>query len=37
MTRRLLVEPEAEEELQAAAEWYDAKERGLGLELLLQV
>ena len=36
MSRRILVEPEAEAELQAAAEWYEAQGVGLGFELLAQ-
>jgi plasmid stabilization system protein ParE len=36
MSRRILVEPEAEAELQAAAEWYEAQRAGLGFELLVQ-
>ena len=31
MSRRLRIEPEAEAELQAAAEWYEEQEPGLGL------
>ena len=34
MSRRIVVEPEAEAELQAAAEWYEAQGTGLGFELL---
>ena len=36
MSPRIVVEPEAEAELQAAAEWYEAQEAGLGFELLEQ-
>lgn len=35
MNRRILVEPEAETELQGAAEWYEVQQDGLG-HLLLQ-
>jgi toxin ParE1/3/4 len=35
--RRLRVAPEAEEELAKAAEWYEAKRLGLGVELVLHV
>lgn len=31
---RLRVEPEAEDELAAAAEWYEARRAGLGVELV---
>ncbi len=34
MSRRLRVEPEAEAELLAAAEWYEEQESGLGFDLL---
>lgn len=34
---RLRVEPEAEEELAAAAEWYEARRAGLGVELVAVV
>lgn len=34
VTRRLRIEPEAEAELLASAEWYEAQQQGLGLELL---
>jgi toxin ParE1/3/4 len=34
MTRRVLVEPEAEAELQGAAEWYEEQQPGLGFALL---
>ena len=34
MSRRIRVEPEAEAELLAAAEWYDGEEPGLGFDLL---
>jgi plasmid stabilization system protein ParE len=36
MSRRIRVEPEAEAELQAAAEWYEAQQAGFGFELLAQ-
>lgn len=36
MTRRIRVEPDAEAELQGAAEWYEAQQEGLGLALLEQ-
>jgi plasmid stabilization system protein ParE len=32
--RRVRIEPEAEADLQSAAEWYEAQEPGLGLSLL---
>lgn len=35
--RRVIVEPEAEAELQAAAEWYEGQQAGLGLDLLESV
>lgn len=34
---RLRVSPEAEEELAAAAEWYEARRAGLGVELVASV
>ncbi|MHB8876336.1 MAG: hypothetical protein ACYC8T_21800 [Myxococcaceae bacterium] len=34
MSRRIRVEPEAEAELLAAAEWYEEQEAGLGFDLL---
>lgn len=34
MSRRIRIEPEAEAELQGAAEWYEAQQVGLGLALL---
>ncbi len=37
MNRKIRVEPEAEAELQEAAEWYESQEAGLGLLLLSQV
>lgn len=37
MTRVLRVRPEAEEELLAAAEWYEARKPGLGAELVAAV
>lgn len=36
MNRRIRVDPEAEAELQGAAEWYEAQQDGLGLLLLQQ-
>ena len=37
MTRRVVVEPEAEADLVAAVEWYEGQASGLGAELLLEV
>ena len=37
MTRGLRVRPEAEEELLAAAEWYESRKLGLGAELVAAV
>lgn len=37
MTRRLVVLPEAEDELSAAVEWYESKRIGLGIELMAEV
>ena len=37
VTRVLRVRPEAEEELLAAAEWYEARKPGLGAELVAAV
>ena len=37
MTRRVVVEPEAEADLVSAVEWYEGRESGLGAELLLEV
>lgn len=37
MTRVLRVRPEAEEELDAAAQWYEARKPGLGAELVAAV
>ena len=37
MSRRLIVRAEAEADLINAAEWYDNREAGMGLELLLEV
>ncbi len=34
MKRRLVVLPEAEEEISAAAEWYESQKTGLGVELM---
>ena len=34
---RLRVAPEAEEELAAAAEWYEARRAGLGVELVASI
>jgi len=34
MTRSVRIEPEAEEELRAARDWYDEKRAGLGRELV---
>ena len=34
MTRRLVVLPEAEEDIQEAMRWYERRWRGLGAELL---
>lgn len=36
MSRRIRIEPEAEAELQAAAEWYETQQAGFGFELLSQ-
>jgi plasmid stabilization system protein ParE len=35
--KRLRVAPEAEEELAAAAEWYEARRAGLGVELVASI
>ncbi len=35
--RRLIVRPEAEADITEAAVWYESRESGLGLELLLDV
>jgi toxin ParE1/3/4 len=35
--RRLVVLPEAEEEISAAAEWYESQKTGLGVELMAEV
>jgi plasmid stabilization system protein ParE len=37
MSRRLIVRAEAEADLTEAALWYDEREAGLGLELMLEV
>ena len=37
MSRRLIVRPEAEADITAAALWYDERATGLGLELLLEI
>jgi toxin ParE1/3/4 len=37
MNRRLIIRQEAEADLTAAATWYENQERGLGLELLVEV
>ena len=37
MTRILRVRPEAETELAAAAEWYESRKPGLGVELVASV
>lgn len=37
MTRRLVILPEAEDELSAAVEWYESKRTGLGVELMAEV
>jgi len=37
VTRRLRVVPEAEQELAAAAEWYEERRPGLGVELIATV
>ncbi len=37
MSRRLIVRPEAEADITAAALWYDEREAGLGLELMLEI
>lgn len=37
MNRTVRIEPEAEEDLQAAAEWYEAQQAGLGFSLLRRV
>jgi len=37
MNRRLIIRPEAETDLTDAAEWYNSREPGLGLELLSEV
>ena len=37
MSRRLIVRREAEEDITAAALWYEDREAGLGLELTLEI
>jgi toxin ParE1/3/4 len=37
MNRRLIVRPEAEADITDAAEWYETREPGLGLELLSEI
>ncbi len=37
MSRRLLVRPEAEEDITTTALWYEARDPGLGLELNLKI
>jgi hypothetical protein len=37
MTRRLVLEPEAEAEIAEAAEWYESRARGVGPEFLRAV
>lgn len=37
MSRRLIIRPEAEADITDGAVWYDSRESGLGLELLLEV
>lgn len=37
MRRRLIVRPEAEGDIAQATLWYEERERGLGLELLLEI
>jgi hypothetical protein len=37
MSRRLIVRPEAEADILEAALWYDEKEPGLGVDLVLEV
>lgn len=35
--REIVVEPEAEDELAAALDWYEAREPGLGAALLMEI
>jgi plasmid stabilization system protein ParE len=35
--RRLVVLPEAQDELSSAAEWYESQRTGLGVELMVEV
>ena len=37
MSRRLIVRPEAEADISAAALWYEDRDRSLGLELTLEI
>ncbi len=37
MTRRIIIEPEAEAEIVEAATWYESKQEGLALEFLDEV
>jgi plasmid stabilization system protein ParE len=37
MSRRLIVRPEAEADITAAALWYEDRDAGLGLELTLEI
>jgi toxin ParE1/3/4 len=37
MNRRLIVQPEAETDIMAAAIWYDSREPGLGLEVVSEI
>lgn len=37
MTRRLLVRPRAERDLQSSFEWYESQQQGLGGEFLVEV
>ena len=37
MNRRLIVRPEAEADIAEAAVWYESREAGLGVDLLLEV
>ena len=36
MSRRLIVRPKAEADIAEAALWYDEREAGLGLELMIE-
>jgi plasmid stabilization system protein ParE len=37
MPFKLIIKPEAEQELQEALEWYDSKKDNLGAELLIEI